>query len=191
MPRIVKQASNDRPRSDKPEHVVGFLLKNLHHTLRQAMDEALRARGLEMSFAHFAALFGLFSEPGTTGAQLARRAMVSAQTMNSILRRLEAEGQIERGPHPESRRADSWSLTAEGDKQLARARVIGDTVFSRMLAALSADEVAELQSYLRRCIAALETDNAPRDAATPVASSLRAAARRTRQRTLRSSRQSA
>jgi DNA-binding MarR family transcriptional regulator len=190
MPRIVKQA-NDLPRSDKPEHVVGFLLKSLHHTLRQAMDEALRARGLEMSFAHFATLFGLFSEPGTTGAQLARRAMVSAQTMNSILRRLETEGLIERGPHPESRRADSWSLTAEGDKQLARARVIGDTVFSRMLAALSAAEVAELQSYLRRCIAALETDNASRDAATPASSPLRAAARRTRQRTLRPSRQSA
>jgi DNA-binding MarR family transcriptional regulator len=190
MPRNVKQAANDWPRSDKPEHVVGFLLKSLHHTLRQSMEEALRARGLEMSFAHFATLFGLLSEPGITGAQLARRAMVSAQTMNSILRRLETEGLIERRPHPESRRADSWSLTEEGDQQLARARVIGDTVFSRMLAALSVHEVAELQSYLRRCVAALET-GAPRDAATLPSTPLRAQARRPRQRAVRPSRQSA
>jgi DNA-binding MarR family transcriptional regulator len=190
MPRSVKQTSTDWLRSDKPEHVVGFLMKSLHHTLRQAMDEALHARGLEMSFAHFATLFGLFSDPGTTGAQLARRAMVSAQTMNSILRRLEADGLIERGPHPESRRADSWSLTAQGEKQLARARVIGDTVFSRMLAALSTDEVAGLQSYLRRCIAALETTTAPRRATTEPGS-VRVAARRSRRRALRPSRQSA
>jgi DNA-binding MarR family transcriptional regulator len=190
MPRSVKQTVGDWPQSDKPEQVVGFLLKSLHHTLRQSMDEALRARGLEMSFAHFATLFGLFSAPGITGAQLARRAMVSAQTMNAILRRLETEGLIERGPHPESRRADSWSLTEAGEKQLARARVIGDTVFSRMLAALTTDEVADLQSYLRRCIAALET-GAPRDAATVPSTPLRARARRPRQRVVRPTRQSA
>jgi DNA-binding MarR family transcriptional regulator len=185
MPRIVKQAAIDSLRSDKPEHVVGFLLKSLHHSLRQSIEEALRAQGLTMSFAHFATLFGLFSEPGITGAQLARRAMVSAQTMNSILRRLESEGLIERGPHPDSRRADSWSLAEEGEKQLARARVIGDTVFSRMLAALSADEVADLQTYLRRCIAALETSPAPRGTATTQAGSARVATRRSRQRALR------
>ena len=187
MPRNVKQGATDWLRSDKPEHVVGFLLKNLHHTLRQAMDEALRARGLEMSFAHFATLFGVFSEPGITGAQLARRAMVSAQTMNSILRRVEADGLIERGPHPDSRRADSWSLTEEGEKQLARARVIGDTVFSRMLAALSTAEVAELQSYLRRCIAALETSPPPRGTATTEPGSARVSARRSRPRASRPS----
>jgi len=156
MRRNLKPNGPDWLKSDKPEHVIGLLLKSLHHTLRQLLDEALRERGLGMSFAHLATLFGLHYEPGTTGAQLARRAMVSAQTMNSILRRLETDGLIRRGPHPDSRRADSWSLTDEGSKQLARARVIGDAVFSRMLSALSAAEITELQSYLRRCIGALE-----------------------------------
>jgi DNA-binding MarR family transcriptional regulator len=137
------------------------------HTLRQAVGDALRARGLEISFAHFATLFSLSSESGMTGAQLARRAMCSAQTMNSILRRLEAEGLIERGPHPESRRADSWSLTDEGADQLARARVVSDAVFSRMLSALDPDEITELQSYLRRCIAALPSGPARTEAGEP------------------------
>lgn len=155
-PRSLKRTSAAWPRSDQPEHVVGFLLKSLQHALRQSMDEALRGRGVALSFAHFATLFGLACEPGIAGAQLARRVMISAQTMNSILRRLENEGLIERRPHPESRRADSWSLTDEGDAQLARARAIGAVVFSRMLAPLAPAEVADLQGYLRRCIAALE-----------------------------------
>lgn len=147
------------PDSGRPEHVVGFLMKRLHHSLRQSMDEALREQGVEMSFAHFAALFGLFAEPGVTGAQLARRSMVSAQTINSVLRRLETEGLTERRPHPESRRADAWYLTDTGSASLERARAVGDAVFSRMLSALSAAEVDRLQSYLRRCVAALGKDS--------------------------------
>jgi DNA-binding PadR family transcriptional regulator len=76
--------------------------------------------------------------------------------MNSVLRRLEEDGLIERRPHPESRRADSWSLTEQGAAQLARGRVIVDAVFARMLSALNATEIDGLQSYLRRCIGALE-----------------------------------
>ncbi|HEY8519005.1 MAG TPA: MarR family transcriptional regulator [Gammaproteobacteria bacterium] len=143
--------------ADNPAPVVGFLLRCLHLGLRQAMDEALRRQGVELSFAHFAALFGLHFEPGITGAQLARRAVVSAQTMNAALRRLEQEGLVVRRPHPESRRADSWQVTPEGERQLERARKVGNEVFSRMLSGLSPEEVEQLQSYLRRCIAALGT----------------------------------
>jgi DNA-binding MarR family transcriptional regulator len=143
---------------DKPEHIVGFLLKSLQHTLRQSMEEALRKRGFELSFAHFVALFGLFCEPGITGAALARRAMVSAQTMNSALRRLELERRIERRPHPDSRRADSWWITPEGLELLEQAREVGNATFERMLAPLDRDEIAALESGLRRCITALEGD---------------------------------
>jgi DNA-binding MarR family transcriptional regulator len=146
---------------DDPGQNVGFLMKSLQHTLRQSMDEALRKRGLELSFAHFAALFGIFCEPGITGAKLARRAMVSAQTINSALRRLEEEGRIERGPHPDSRRADSWRLTDEGIELLEQAREVGSGVVARMLAPLAPAETAALQDYLRRCIAALEGDGTP------------------------------
>lgn len=154
------QVEYARLKLDNPGHIVGFLMKSLQHTLRQSMDEALRKRGLELSFAHFAALFGLDLEPGITGAKLARRAMVSAQTMNSVLRRLEEEGRIERGPHPDSLRADSWTLTAEGLELLDQAREVGSGVFERMLAPLAPAETAALEDYLRRCIAALETDTA-------------------------------
>jgi len=141
---------------EKPEHILGFLLKSLQHTLRQRIDEALRKQGVELSFAQFAALFNLHSDPGVTGARLARRAFVSPQTMNSALRALEQDGYIERRPHPLSRRADSWSLTEPGLAELKRARQVGKTVFDGMLADFNAKEVAAFEDYLRRCIAALD-----------------------------------
>jgi DNA-binding MarR family transcriptional regulator len=145
------------PWLNSPQQVIGFLLKSLQHTLRQTMDEALRKQGVELSFAQFVALFGLQSAPGITGAQLARRAFVSAQTMNSALRRLELGGYIERRPHPDSRRADSWSLTSAGRAELERARDVGAGIFTRMLAPLDNDELAAFEDYLRRCVGALDS----------------------------------
>jgi DNA-binding MarR family transcriptional regulator len=149
----------------KPERI-GFLLKSLQHTLRQTIDEALRKQGVELSFAHLAALFNLHYDPGISGAQLARRAMVSAQTMHSALRALEQDGYIERRPHPDSRRADSWSLTPAGLAELKRARAVGSAVFGRMLTALSTQEIAALEDSLRRCIAAFD-DGTERDDGAP------------------------
>jgi len=145
---------------EKPEHILGFLLKSLQHTLRQTFDEALRKQGVELSFAQFAALFNLHSDPGVTGARLARRALVSPQTMNAALHALEEDGYIERRPHPQSRRADSWSLTDAGLAELARARRVGSTIFARMLGTFDAKEIAAFEDYLRRCIKALDEDSA-------------------------------
>lgn len=145
---------------EKPEHVVGFLLKSLHHTLRQTFDEALRKQGVELSFAQFSALFSLQCDPGVTGAQLARRAYVSAQTMNSALHALELDGYIERRPHPHSRRADAWTVTAAGHDELARARRVGTAIFAKMLGTFEPGELAAFEDYLRRSIAALGGDSA-------------------------------
>jgi DNA-binding MarR family transcriptional regulator len=152
-------------KSAKPEQVVGFLLRRLNLSLRQDLDDALRQRRVRLSFAQLTVLFGVFFEPGLTGAQLARRSTVSAQTMNSLLRNLESGGFIERRPHPESRRADSWFLTPKGSKQLEEARVIGDAVFTRMLVGMTAKETDALQGYLRRCIDALDGEEFKRAAA--------------------------
>jgi DNA-binding MarR family transcriptional regulator len=152
------ESFGDRLKLDNPAHILGFLLRSLQHTLRQTFDEALRKQGVELSFAQFAALFNLDSDPGVTGASLARRAMVSAQTMNSALHALESDGYIERRPHPSSRRADSWSLTDLGIEELARARQVGSAVFARMLQDFDAAEIAAFEDYLRRCITSLGGD---------------------------------
>jgi DNA-binding MarR family transcriptional regulator len=143
----------------EPKHSVGFLLRLLEHTLQQTMHDGLRKEGVELSFAAVMALFGLHFEPGVTGAKLARRAFVSAQTMNSVLRHLELDGLIERRPHPDSRRADSWSLTEAGLVELEIAHRVGTSVFHKMLASFGAQEVAAFSDYMRRCIHALGGDD--------------------------------
>ena len=135
---------------------VGYQFKRLGAALRQQLDCALRRQGVGLSLAHMAALFALDGTPGATGAMLARHEMITAQAMNTVLRRLEREGYIARTRQPHNRRADCWQVTAAGRHQLARGRAAGAPVFRRMLAPLAAPERAALQRLLARCVAALE-----------------------------------
>jgi DNA-binding MarR family transcriptional regulator len=139
-----------------PEEAIPYLLKGLHHSLRQAVDEGLRGERIELTFAHLSTLYTIDAEPGLAGAELARRSSVTAQTMNTILHRMERDGQLERRPHPSSSRADSWFVTARGSKQLDHARVVGKSIWRGMLAALKEREIAQLQNLLQRCIRGLD-----------------------------------
>lgn len=160
--------------TDSPEEHVGYLLKRLQHSIRQAVDEAMREAGAGLSFAHIVALFGISHHPGVSGAHIAKRAMVTAQTINTILRRLEKEGSVERRPHPDNRRVDCWFITDAGRARMHQARAAADPVWARMLAPFETGELAQLRSLLKRCIAGLETgcpDAPPIQTATPARSS--------------------
>ena len=146
------------PEINSPEQAIGHLLKNLHLSVRQAMEEALRVQRIDMSFPHFMALLTLESEPGIPGAELARRVFATAQTINTILRRLERNGDIEREPHPEKSRADSWFLTKSGQARLKRARVIAENIWMRMLSALKPAEIRQMQDMLERCIRGMDAE---------------------------------
>ena len=65
---------------------LGYAIKQAHHLMRAAIEQRTRAAGLDMSLPHLAALFLLSETPGLSGAQLARWAMVTPQTMNQILK---------------------------------------------------------------------------------------------------------
>lgn len=140
-----------------PEEQISFLLKRLMHQFRHQVDERLR-RNSDVSFAHLVTLDQLQQEPGIAGARLARRLLVTAQTMTGLLRRLEREGSVERRPDPHNRRADRWFLLPAGLERLNAARGAGAPVMTQMLSRLSSHEVAELRGYLERCVEGLETD---------------------------------
>lgn len=142
--------------SEQPQAAIGRLLKNMHQSTRQAIDAAFRRERIDISFAHFVTLYTLSEEPGVAGAELARRAFVTAQTMNTILRRLEEDRAIERQPNPKNQRADSWHLTKAGLARMQRARVVAEDVWSRMFESFKDSEVLQLQRLLERCLAGLE-----------------------------------
>lgn len=138
-----------------PEEQIGYLLKRLMHQFRHQVEERLRRSG-DISFAHLVTLDQLQQEPGIAGARLARRLLVTAQTMTGLLRRLEMEGAIERRPDPNNRRADRWYLLPAGLDRLNAARHAGAPVMTQMLSRLEPREVAELRGYLERCVEGLE-----------------------------------
>jgi len=141
-----------------PEEQIAYLLKRLMHQFRHQVDERLR-RNSDVSFAHLVTLDQLQQEPGIAGAQLARRLLVTAQTMTGLLRRLEREGSVERRPDPHNRRADRWYLMPAGLERLNLARNAGAPVMTQMLSRLSEHDVSELRGYLERCVEGLETDS--------------------------------
>lgn len=140
-----------------PEEQIGFLLKRLMHQFRHQVDERLRRSG-ELSFAHLVTLDQLQQAPGVAGARLARSLLVTAQTMTGLLRRLEAEGLVERRPDPHNRRADRWYLLPAGQERLNAARGASAPVMTQMLCRLSASQVSALRGYLELCVEGLEAD---------------------------------
>jgi len=150
----------------KEEHL-GYLLKRLQHSIRQAIDERLRVAQVGLSFAHITTLFVINHHPGISGARIAKATMVTAQTINTILRRLESEGSLERKPRPDNRRVDCWYITDAGRTQMLKARAAADPVWDNMLAPIGPDEVAELRRLLKRCIEGLEHNKATVDTCSP------------------------
>ncbi len=125
-------------------------------TLRQTIDVGLRTRGIDLSFVHAMVLKTLAKEPGISGAQLARRISVTAQSMNGLLRSMERLGLVVREPHPENRRTDCWYMTAFGLRQMQSAGAVVDGVMGRIRASMSKADAAKLVDLLEQCAAALQ-----------------------------------
>jgi DNA-binding MarR family transcriptional regulator len=135
---------------------IGLLFRSINFTFRQEMDKALRKAKVGASFGEVSPMLTLLLHPGSSGAELARRGMVSAQAMNAVLTSLVEKKYVERRAHPQSLRADSWHLTGKGSAVLEKATPVFEATTSRMLAGLSTQEVRNLEKYLRSCSAALE-----------------------------------
>ena len=76
----------------------GWLLKRAQDALNTAMTAALHQNGATLT--EYAVLTALAEAPGMSNAGVARRAYVSPQTMNQVLRELEHRGWASRHPHP-------------------------------------------------------------------------------------------
>jgi DNA-binding MarR family transcriptional regulator len=130
---------------------IGLLLRGINLDFRQTADAALRDAGVGATFGEVSPMMSLKLEPGLNGAQLARLSMVSAQAMHAVLQELSRKGYLERRPHPQSLRADSWHLTKGGMRLLDRVREVLQEVTATMLSGFSAREVRDFENSLQRC----------------------------------------
>ena len=130
---------------------LGYALKQAYQLLRAATEHRAQSEGLELTFPHMAALFLLSESPGLSGAQLARWAQVTPQTMNQILTRLEADGLIARERDPEHGRILRAHVTELGMQRFVRGVELHDALIEEAQADFSAEERAELLRLLDKC----------------------------------------
>jgi DNA-binding MarR family transcriptional regulator len=138
---------------DGREPTLLYLVGRMDRVVRRAMGNVLTAHGLSVN--QYATLSVLDRRSGLSNAQLARRALVSPQSMNEVLLTLEQRGLVGRRAHPDHGRILQARLTAKGRTLLARCDEEVHQVEARMVSSLSEDEQAALRGALIGSIRAL------------------------------------
>jgi len=149
QPRPARCAGQPPRVTDSPK----YLLKRAQAALHAGLAGALRQPGVTV--AQYAVLTVLDEEPGLSNADLARRAFVTPQTMNQVLRELEEKRWVTRRSHPGHGRIRPADLTADGRAVLRTCHQASGAIEERMLAQLSSRDRRQLEAALRACIDAL------------------------------------
>lgn len=132
---------------------VGYALKQAAAALRQAMDAALQP--LDLTVPQYACLELLHQRPGLSGAELARGAFVTRQSMHGVLSGLRERGLLDRSVTAPRGRALPTTLTEAGRMQLNVASSAVRAVEKQMLNDLTAAERSRLRDNLATCAATL------------------------------------
>jgi DNA-binding MarR family transcriptional regulator len=132
-----------------PEERVSYLIWQTQHAIERRMDAALKPLGLTVS--QVAILLHLQRTPGLSGAELARRLLLTAQSMATTLAQLEARGWVHRQAHPVHRAVIETMLTEAGQAVLRSGLAAVVLVEAEVTAGMSAVEIAELLGRLRQC----------------------------------------
>ncbi len=97
--------------------------------------------------------------PGLSGADLARVALLTPQTVGVIIRNLERDGAIRKTPHPVHGRLLQWTLTRRGVSLLDKCRRHAMALERRLMAGLSATGQATVRRWLSKIAAELQQDS--------------------------------
>jgi DNA-binding MarR family transcriptional regulator len=131
---------------------LAYLLRQAQAAARLSMERALA--GLGVTPPQFVVLTMLRAYPGLSGAELARVALLTPQTVGVIIRNLEREGAIAKKPHPVHGRILQWTLTRRGAQLLDSCRRRALALERRLAAGLNGK--AELT--VRRWLSKIATD---------------------------------
>jgi DNA-binding MarR family transcriptional regulator len=124
------------------------LLRQAQAAARLTLERALADVGVTPP--QFVVLTMLRAYPGLSGADVARVALLTPQTVGIIIRNLERSGAIRKTPHPLHGRVLQWALTRRGETLLAKCRLRSQAVERRLMAGLSAEANATVRRWLSR-----------------------------------------
>jgi DNA-binding MarR family transcriptional regulator len=127
-----------------------WLLKQAFYFSLTSVNDAISSHGV--STAQIGVLRQLSNEPGLSGAELARRLLISPQGVQLALTSLERRGLVERKQDPQHKRILQAYLTDEGRNVVAT--VLGDAVAAHedVFGVLSAQEQETLRELLSRVV---------------------------------------
>jgi DNA-binding MarR family transcriptional regulator len=135
---------------------LGYLLRQAQAAARLTLERALD--DLRITPPQFAVLTMLRAYPGLSGADLARVALLTPQTVGVIIRNLERDGAIRKTPHPVHGRVLQWSLTRRGGTLLDKSRQRVVALERRLVAGLGAKAQATIRRWLSKIAADLQQD---------------------------------
>jgi DNA-binding MarR family transcriptional regulator len=128
----------------------GYLVKRAQSLIHLALEGIVSKHGL--GIPHYVVLSLLAESPGLPNAELARKAFVTPQSMNEVLKQLEASRLVDRQQSPSNARILNAHLTPLGKKKW---RSVDDGVHEleeRLLRGLTQDEVRVLNRSLTTII---------------------------------------
>ena len=135
---------------------LAYLLRQAQAATRLTLERALADLGITPP--QFAVLTMLKAYPGLSGADLARVALLTPQTVGVIIRNLERDGAIRKNPHPVHGRVLQWTLTRRGQSLLGKCRARGRALERRLQAGLARKTQATIRHWLSKIAADLQQD---------------------------------
>jgi DNA-binding MarR family transcriptional regulator len=135
---------------------LSYLIGRLDRVLRRRLSEAVEPHGLTLPA--YTALSVLRTDDGLSNAQLARRSLVTPQSMSEALALLVERSYIRRRADPDHGRIIRTELTRAGSRALERCDRAVDEVEREMLVDLDPGDVAILRGALIRCSRAVSRE---------------------------------
>src|SRR5665213_2910685 len=135
---------------------LGYLLRQAQAAARLTLERALA--DLKVTPPQFAVLTMLKAYPGLSGADVARVALLTPQTVGVIIRNLERARAIRKTPHPVHGRVLQWTLTGHGRNLLGRCRRHVMALERRLAAGLSVKSQATVRRWLSKIAADLQQE---------------------------------
>lgn len=127
-----------------------WLLKQAFHFSLTTVNDEISAHGV--SAAQIGVLRQLANEPGLSGAELARRLLITPQGVQLVLTALERRGLVQRKQDPQHKRILQAYLTDEGRNVVST--VVGDALAAhgKVFGVLTVDEQETLRELLSRVV---------------------------------------
>ena len=140
------EQDDEAPVADDARARVTWALRRAEWAVQARKEQRLRPLGV--AAAQYTLLISVHSDPGLTGAELARRLHVTPQAVASQVARLEERGRLERRPHPRHRHVQELHLTDAGRDALGLADDVIVEIEQRIAERLGPEKAAQLTSLL-------------------------------------------